>query len=243
MTTTDTPRTPPHRTALAIRHLGFEDLGLLEPLLRERGHTVRYLDVATEPVDTALVREAGLVVVLGGPIGADDADRYPFLADELTALRARLADGSPTLGICLGAQLMARALGAAISPGAAREIGYAPVRLTADGASSPLRHLEGVPVLHWHDDMFGVPDGARLLAGTPACPHQAFALGPRVLGLQFHLETPVEEIENWLVGHAGDLVEAGVHPAGLRDAAAEAGPRLHAGATAAITEWLATAGC
>ncbi|WP_262705331.1 MULTISPECIES: glutamine amidotransferase [Streptomyces] len=237
---TDIADTPPSRTALAIRHLGFEDLGLLEPLLHERGYQTRYLDVATQPVDTALVRAAQLVV-LGGPVGADDTDRYPFLADELAALRARLADGSPTLGICLGAQLLARALGAQVTPGAAREIGYAPVRLTPEGTASPLRHLAGVPVLHWHNDMFGIPENAQVLAGTTTCPHQAFALGTQILALQFHLETPTEDIENWLVGHAEALAAADIHPAELRRAASEAAPGLHTQAIATLTEWLTAA--
>ncbi|KES04898.1 glutamine amidotransferase [Streptomyces toyocaensis] len=239
---TDTADTSPSRTALAVRHLGFEDLGLLGPLLRERGYLTHYLDVVTQPVDTALIRAADLVVVLGGPVGAHDAGRYPFLADELLALRARLADGSPTLGICLGAQLLARALGAQVTPGAAREIGYAPVELTPEGTASPLRHLAGVPVLHWHNDMFGIPGNAQLLAGTPACPHQAFALGTQVLALQFHLETPAEDIERWLVGHAEALAAADIHPAGLRRAAVEAAPLLRTRAVAAVKEWLTAAG-
>ncbi|CDR01722.1 glutamine amidotransferase [Streptomyces iranensis] len=240
---TDIADTSPSRTALVIQHLGFEDLGLLEPLLHERGYLTRYLDVATQPVDTAPVRAAELVVVLGGPVGANDADRYPFLADELAALRTRLADGSATLGICLGAQLLARALGAQVTPGAAREIGYAPVRLTPEGAASPLRHLAGVPVLHWHNDMFGIPENAQLLADTPTCPHQAFALGTQILALQFHLETPAQDIERWLVGHAEALAAADIHPAELRRSASEAAPELHTRAIATITEWLTAAGC
>ncbi|MGW4101784.1 glutamine amidotransferase [Streptomyces sp. NPDC004976] len=235
--------TSPRPTVLAVRHLGFEDLGLVGPLLRERGYRTRYLDVTDHPLDTELIRRAELVVVLGGPVGADDADRYPFLADEVRALRARLADGSPTLGICLGAQLLARALGAQVTSLAAPEIGYALVELTPRGAASPLRHLMGVPVLHWHNDMFGIPENAEVLAGTPACPHQAFALGSRVLGLQFHVETRAEDLEKWLIGHAEALAASDIHPAELRRAAAATAPELGRRAVAAVTEWLGAADC
>jgi GMP synthase (glutamine-hydrolysing) len=177
-------------TVLALRHLAFEDLGLLEPLLAHREHTVRYLDVGIDPIGPRSLLDAGLVVVLGGPVGANDEDRYPVLTAELEALRARLAVRGPTLGICLGAQLMARALGASVMPSGHTEIGYTPLTLTGHAEDSPLRHLDGVPVLHWHNDTFGIPPGAVRLASTALCPNQAYALGREILGLQFHLETP-----------------------------------------------------
>jgi len=195
-------------TVLAIRHLAFEDLGLLAPLLTERGHTIRYLDAGIDPIGTDDLLDAALVVILGGPIGADDEDRYPFLAAELEAVRARLEEDRPTLGICLGAQLMARALGARVAPSGHTEIGYAPLTLTAEAEDTPLRHLSGVPVLHWHNDMFDMPDGTARLAATPPCPNQAFAKGPNILGLQFHLETPPTDLERWLIGHAEALTTA-----------------------------------
>jgi len=229
--------------ALAIRHLGFEHLGLLHPLLHDRGYDVRYLDVAAEPIDSGAVTSAELLVVLGGPIGVNDTDRYPFLLDEFTALRARLTTQRPTLGICLGAQLLARALGAAVSAGPATEIGYAPLTLTPDGATSALRHLADVPVLHWHNDCFDLPDGARHLAFTARCPHQAFAVGTHVLGLQFHLEPDYRDNEHWLVGHAEALLTAGIDPRTLRRHAVVAGPELGRRAVDVITEWLEETGC
>ena len=154
------------RTAIAVRHLAFEDLGLLEPLLAERGYAVRYLDAPTEPVDADALRAADLLVVLGGPISANDTETYPFVADELAAIGARLADGSPTLGVCLGAQLMARALGADVHPARAAEIGYAPVVMSAEGRASVLAPLDGIPVFHWHGEQFTLPAGAASLAST-----------------------------------------------------------------------------
>ncbi|HET6865427.1 MAG TPA: glutamine amidotransferase [Solirubrobacteraceae bacterium] len=228
-------------SVLAIRHLAFEDLGLLEPLLTDRGHDARYLDAGVDPVAVRDVVAVGLVVVLGGPIGAHDEDRYPFLADELDALRARLAASQPTLGICLGAQLMARALGAEVAPSGRTEIGYAPLTLTAEAQGTPLRHLAGVPVLHWHNDTFDIPSGAVRLASTEACANQAYARGADVLGLQFHLETPAADLERWLIGHAEALTAAGIDARDLRRQAVEAGDTSGA-VRAALTDWLRTAG-
>lgn len=225
-------------TILAVRHLAFEDLGLLAPLLHERGHTVRYLDAGVDPITPARLHDADLVVVLGGPIGANDEDRYPFLTGELRALEARLRARLPTLGICLGAQLMARAMGAAVKPSGHTEIGYAPLLLTPEAAATPLRHLDGVPVLHWHNDRFEIPAGAVRLASTPACPNQAFAAGHEILGLQFHLETPRTDLERWLIGHAEALAAAGIHPQTLRDQAADIGTT----ARELLGEWLDAAG-
>src|SRR5690606_25326731 len=131
---------------------------------------------------------ADLLVVLGGPIGVYQTDRYPFLAEEKAAIAARLGQDKPTLGICLGAQLMAEALGAPVAPTGKVEIGYGELTLTEDGRASPLRHIAAIPVLHWHGDQFAIPEGASRLAETQEFPNQAFSRGPRILGLQFHLE-------------------------------------------------------
>jgi GMP synthase (glutamine-hydrolysing) len=136
--------------------------------------------------------------------------------------------------------LIARALGADVAPSGHTEIGYAPVTLTPEAASTPLRHLESIPVLHWHGDRFEIPTGAHLLASTPACAHQAFASGPYVLALQFHLETDYRDIERWLISYADELSDAGLHPATLRRASAEVGPMLTDAATRVIGEWLDT---
>ncbi len=159
------------RTAAAIRHVAFEDLGSFAPVLEAAGYTVRYLEAADGLASPAVAEEADLLVVLGGPIGAYEDDAYPFLADELRLLERRLAAGRPLLGICLGAQLIARALGASVYPGAVKEIGWSPVRLTDAGESSCLRHLgRGISVLHWHGDTFDLPAGATRLRAPPGSP-------------------------------------------------------------------------
>ncbi len=225
-------------TAIAIRHLHFEDLGTLEPLLQSRGYAVRYVDAPTEDLRAPHIADADLLVVLGGPIGAFDEDAYPLLADELALVRRRLGSQQPLLGICLGAQLIARALGAPVAPMGVKEIGFAPLALTAAGHDSPLAALGDVPVLHWHGDQFGIPPGAQCLAGTATCPHQGFALGPQVLGLQCHLEADPRTLERWLVGHACELAQAGVDPRTLRAEARALQARLPAAAGAVFTRWL-----
>ena len=228
------------KNAIAIRHLMFEDLGMIGPLLTERGYTTRYLDVGIDTIETDTVVDTDLLVILGGPIGANDSDLYPFLTDELKAITMRVQARRPTLGICLGAQLIALALGAGVEATGRTEIGYAPLTLTAHAQESPLRHLGSMPVLHWHGDQFDIPAGAVRLAATAAFPNQAFAAGPNILALQFHLETHPRDIERWLIGHAQALATAGIHPETLRGCAANAGPALPDTAVHVFTDWLDT---
>ncbi len=223
-------------TAVAIRHVAFEDLGHLDAPLRAAGYAIRYVEVA-EGVAALDPLAPDLLVVLGGPMGVYDAAEHPFLSDELTLLRARLAARRPTLGLCLGAQLIAAALGARVYPGPVKEIGYAPVTLTAAGATSPLAALPaGQPVLHWHGDTFDLPAGATLLASTDIYRHQAFALDRHALALQFHLEA--DRIERWLAGHAAELRAARVDPAAIARDAVRHDAALRDAAAGVLTRWL-----
>jgi GMP synthase (glutamine-hydrolysing) len=165
----------------------FEDLGAFAGPLEVAGYRIRYLNAGVDELRAVETETADLLIVLGGPVGAYEGHLYAFLDAEIEALRARLAAGAPTLGVCLGAQLMAVALGARVAPGV-KEIGWAPVELTEAGRNGPLRHLDGLPVLHWHGDLFELPPGAERLAATPPCPNQAFALGRNAIGFQFHPE-------------------------------------------------------
>lgn len=230
--------TTPPRTAVALRHLAFEDLGILAPLLEHRGYRVSYLDAGVDPLDRDAVLGADLLVVLGGPVGAYETDTYPYLAEETEALARRLEAGAPTLGVCLGAQLMALAAGADVTATGRKEIGYSPLALTAAGEASPLKHLAGSPVLHWHGDRFEIPEGAERLAETPGFPNQAFSLGRSALGLQFHLEADHTRIEQWLIGHANELAAAGLDPRTIRADAATHGPALSEAAAAVFGAWL-----
>jgi GMP synthase (glutamine-hydrolysing) len=227
------------KQALAIRHVHFEDLGTFGPVIEDHGYRVRYVDAGLDDLGALDVVAPDLVAILGGPIGAYEEDKYPFLETELALVARRLESGRAILGLCLGAQLMARSMGAEVRPGPAKEIGWGPLTLTEAGQAGPLRHLGSEPVMHWHGDVFDLPSGAACLASTGICPNQAFSRGPAVLGCQFHPEAGADGFERWLIGHAAEIASAGLSPNVLRretemygQAAAERGRKV-------IAEWLA----
>lgn len=226
---------------LAIRHVHFEDLGSLELVLGERGRPVRYLDVGRGRIEAPDPVAPSLMVILGGPINACDDARYPTLIPLVSMIERRIAAGLPTLGICLGAQLIARVLGARVYAGSRPEIGWAPLALTDAGRASPLRHLDGArtSMFHWHGDTFDLPTGATRLASTPDCENQAFAWGGHVLGLQCHPEIRADRFEPWLIGNASEIGGTeGVDVLQLRADTARLGPRLEEASRAMFTEWL-----
>jgi GMP synthase (glutamine-hydrolysing) len=225
---------------LAIRHVHFEDLGSLELVLGDRGRPVRYLDVGFARIEAPDPAAPSLMVVLGGPISADDDARYPTITPLLSMIEKRIAAGLPTLGICLGAQLIARALGARVYRAPRTELGWTPLTLTEAGRASPLRHLDGAltSMLHWHGDTFDLPAGATHLASTAACENQAFSWGKHVLGLQCHPEIRADRFEPWLIGNAGEIASEGVDVRELRADTARLGPRLEEGARRMFGEWL-----
>lgn len=225
---------------MVLRHIAFEDLGLLAPTLGRAGWQYDILEAATADLAQQTIADAGLLIVLGGPIGVGDVDDYPFLTREIALLEKRLAGDRPTLGVCLGSQLMAAALGARVYAGPVKEIGWAPLQLTDDGRASCLAPL-GEPdatVLHWHGDTFDLPAGARRLASTPAYANQAFAFGKNALALQFHIEADPARLEEWYVGHTVELGAANISIPALRSATAQAAPRIPAQAERIFTRWL-----
>lgn len=227
------------KSAIAIRHVGFEDLGAFAPALRAAGYHVDYWDIGEQELRALEPVETDLLIVLGGPIGVYEDAAYPFLAEETAILEQRLAANRPTLGICLGAQLIARAAGARVFPSGAKEIGFAPITLTEAGRSSCLAPFANEPMtLHWHGDTFDLPAGATRLASTDLCENQAFAMGPNIVGFQFHPEAPAKGFEKWLVGHAAELAAANIHVPRLRAAAQVHGPELERKAEVVLSAWL-----
>jgi len=228
------------KKALVVRHVHFEDLGAFRPAFERAGYEIGYVEAGLDPLDAIDPARPELLVVLGGPIGAGQEDRYPFLRDELRLIEGRLACDRPLLGICLGAQLIARVAGARVGPGPAKEIGFAPITLTPAGERSCLAHFAEEPIaLHWHGDGFELPEGAERLASTGLCQNQAFKLGRRVIGFQFHPEADTRGLERWLIGHAAELDQQGIDPRTLRAQAQRHGDALARKADRVASAWLA----
>jgi GMP synthase (glutamine-hydrolysing) len=226
--------------ALVLSHVAFEDLGTLEAPLRARGLAIETIDVVTARFPLTQAEACDLLVVLGGPIGVYDQQNYPFLTDEMACVGQRLAARKPVLGICLGAQLMAAALGARVYPGErGAEIGWAPLEAAQHPPAwfAPLLEPE-ISVFHWHGDTFDLPTGARHLAQSALYAQQAFAVGDFALGLQFHPEITARGLERWYVGHACELHHANLAAARLRSAALEHSAALEAAATRFWQLWL-----
>jgi GMP synthase (glutamine-hydrolysing) len=183
---------------VVLQHVEWEGPGIIAREAKRRGLDVevRRLDLEDE------IPEANHVdglVVMGGPFGAYEEDSYPLLAKECGLLTAVVRRGSPVLGVCLGAQLLAKALGGKVFPGHGAEIGFGPIGLTQAGLQDPLfAHLGNVlPAFHWHGDTFTSPDGAVLLASSQMYMQQAFRFGSRAYGLQFHVEPDAETWAAW----------------------------------------------
>ena len=225
---------------IALRHIAFEDVGTLDSVLKRRGAEIEYVVAGVDDLLSIEAAAPDLLIVLGGPIGVNDTDRFPFLNDEIALIEQRLASGRPMLGICLGAQLIARAAGARVYPGPEKEIGFGPVELTTAGLASPLLALEmsAHHVLHWHGDTFDLPTGATRLASTAITHNQAFNLGPEVLALQFHIETEPAKFERWLIANTVEIAATGLDIGDLRRQNLQHGPAVAAAGQAAMKTWL-----
>jgi GMP synthase (glutamine-hydrolysing) len=227
------------RSAIALRHVAFEDLGLLAPIMERAGWNVSFCEAAVDDLTHPSIGGADLLVVLGGPIGVYETDSYPFIAREIALLERRLSRGLPTLGICLGAQLMAKALGSRVYAGPVKEIGWGPIGLTDAGAASCLKSLGNeASVLHWHGDTFDLPTAASRLASNANYENQAFGYGDHALALQFHLEAEPRQLEEWYVGHAVELAAARVSVSELRAATAKQAGGLAIQADRVFSDWL-----
>lgn len=193
---------------LAFRHIPFEGAGLLETALTTRGVGLEYVDLYRGGSVPNTDAAAGLVF-LGGPMSVNDDLDYLRVEEDI--IRRAIARRKPVLGICLGSQLIARAMGARVYRNPSKEIGWFDIHLTEAAAADPL--FTGVQrsenVFHWHGETFDLPAGAELLARSALCAHQAFRLGDRTYGLQFHLEVTPEMIADWTRQEAncGDVTE------------------------------------
>jgi len=189
----------PHKL-LVCQHVAYEPLGTLNPLLKDAGFRLRYVNFGRHPDAQPSLEGYGGMVILGGPMNVDDVAGHPHLRTELRLIEDALRAGVPVLGICLGAQLIARALGAPVRPNEEKEIGWFDVALTDEARDdrllAPFEPNERV--FQWHGDTFETPRGAVRLAHSQTCANQAFRYGDNVYGLQFHLEVDERMIERWL---------------------------------------------
>ena len=192
-----------------FQHVPYEGLGNIEGWIRSKNYTLsatRFYDADPLPELDAI----DWLIIMGGPMGVYEDKKYPWLTAEKSFIEASIKAGKKVLGICLGAQLIASALGAKIYPHIHKEIGWFPLRLTDEGIVSAV--LKGFPAellaFHWHGDTFSFPGGAERLAETTACRNQAFAFGNKVIGLQFHLDVTLESVEQLIENGAAQLVNA-----------------------------------
>lgn len=188
------------RRILVFQHVAHEILGTLNPLLKSAGFRIRYVNFGRDPDALPSLDGYQGLVVLGGPQNVDQIERFPHLRTEMDLIQNALDRDIPILGICLGAQLIARALGAPVGPAVEKEIGWYDVSVSEPGRADPLLSSFGETerIFQWHGDTFDIPRGAHHLASSDLCPNQAFRYGEKVYALQFHLEVDAPMIERWL---------------------------------------------
>jgi GMP synthase (glutamine-hydrolysing) len=196
---------------LVLMHVESEGPGTLGTYLDSKGADIQTVRLYAGDFLPAGPGEVDSIVSMGGPMNVYEEEKYPFLSDETRFLSEAIDMGKPVLGICLGAQMIAKACGARVAKSPAKEVGWGTITLTDDGRKDVLfRGLPGqLDVLQWHEDMFHIPEEGKLLAYSEACPHQAFRYR-NAIGLQFHLEVTAEILLDWFSGspHLDAIIEA-----------------------------------
>ncbi len=195
---------------LVFQHVPYEPLGTLDPLLKEYGVRIRYVNFGRNPDACPSLDRYDGIIVLGGPMNADQIDTYPNLITEVEILKEALERDMAILGICLGAQLLAKALGGSVARNPHREIGWYDVELTAAGESDPVisTFAPVQEVFQWHEDGIRLPPGGVHLAASDRSDVQAFRYGEHAYGFQFHLEVDQKLVERWLTVPANQDVLA-----------------------------------
>jgi len=224
------------KRALIIRHVPVEGIAGFRQPIEQAGYEIERIE-ASDPAFASLdLTEPDLLIMMGGPMGVYETDKHPWIGPYLERLAERLEGDRPTLGVCLGAQLMAAALGARVFAGARKEVGYAPLQVL----DPALDALVGVPVLHWHGDTFTLPPGGERLASTALYAEQGFRRGANALALQFHAEMGEDErFYTWVDGWPHDVAAGGTTAEQLNADHARFGPASLAAGRAMMAHWLA----
>jgi len=192
---------------LVLQHIECEDLGTIANAMSQRGIGYRYVRLFDgEPVPHDPGTFNG-IIILGGPMNVYEEDKYPYLKDEDILIKKAVMNDMPVLGICLGGQLIAKAAGAQVHKGTKKEIGWYKLSLTEDSRQDRIFNAlpQELSVFQWHGDTFDIPEGATRLAGSGLFPNQAYRIGSRVYGIQFHLEVTKEMINQWITEYREEL--------------------------------------
>jgi GMP synthase (glutamine-hydrolysing) len=231
------------KSVVVLQHAASENLGTIEDTLTAAGVAHQYVRAFDgQPVPREAGDSSGLFV-MGGPMGVYETDRFPFLLQELELIRAFLKAERPILGVCLGSQLLAAALGATVRKGRQKEIGWYPVTLSAASRADAVwsGQPERFVAYHWHGDVFDLPKGAVNLAASEITPVQAFRFGACAYGLLFHLEVTQGHIRGMLDEFAGEIQQEGLSPAGILGEGKTLLPPLQAIGAAVFRRWIALA--
>lgn len=185
---------------IVLQHVPYEILGTINPLLKQLGIRIKYVNFGRHPHAAPRIKGYDGLVILGGPMNVDQVDLHPHLLTEVKLIKEAMRAQVPILGICLGAQLIAKANGASVRKHSCTEIGWYTVEPTDDGCKDTLlRHFaKQERVFQWHGDTFDIPKNAVQIAEGTSCKNQAFRIGNNIYGLQFHLEVDAAMIERWL---------------------------------------------
>jgi GMP synthase (glutamine-hydrolysing) len=229
---------------LVFQHVPYEPLGTLDPLLKAAGFRIRYVNFGRNPWLRPALDKYAALIVLGGPMNSDQIDTYPNLITEVDIIREAVDRDMSVLGICLGAQLLAKALGGSVSRNASREIGWHEIELTSAGAADPVlsTFAQRQKVFQWHEDGIKLPRQALHLASSPASEVQAFRHGEHVYGFQFHLEVDGPLIDRWLTipGHrtVRDEERGNVDADGIRSQTSQSIEDLQALSQETFSRWI-----